>query len=260
MNEGPELWNGEWIRPGSRPGGLEEETLAIPFDGSRSGPGLLDGDLALPEEARGLVVFVHGTGATRRDLRNRFAARVLQLEGFATLLLDLLTPAEAPEDEVSAERRLDVPTLASRLVGATRWMAALPRTRALRLGYFGASTGAAAALVAAAEVPELVAGIVSRGGRTDLVPPETLGRVRAPVLLVVGARDEQVLRLNRSSLQHLPRGELAIVPGAAHLFEEPGALPAVARLAAEWFADRLGEPMAIEARTGGGLTGRAPPP
>ncbi len=253
--EGPkaaneELWNGEWIGPesGDPPAAPEEETLAIPFDGSPFGPGVLDADLILPGGAKGLVMFVHGSGSTRRSPRNRFVARAMRRAGFATLLFDLLTPAEAAEDEVTARLRFDIDLLTPRVMAATRWISALPRTRALRVGYFGASTGAAAALAAAAEVPEHVAAIVSRGGRPDLVPAKTLGKVRAPVLLVVGSRDEEVLRLNQSVLPHLAIAELAIVPGATHLFEEPGALGTVARLASEWFARRLEEPTEVGLR------------
>lgn len=246
-----ELWDGEWIGPegGDPPPDPEEETLAIPFDGSPSGPGVLDADLLLTPGAKGLVVFVHGSGSTRRSPRNRLVAAALQHAGLATLLFDLLTPSEAAEDEETARLRFDVEMLTARVVAVTRWMSALPRTRRLRLGYFGASTGAAAALAAAAELPELVRAVVSRGGRPDLVPAAVLEEVRAPVLLVVGSRDEDVLRLNRSVLPHLATAELAVVPGATHLFEEPGALQAVARLAADWFVHRLEEPA---------LTGRQP--
>ena len=145
-------------------------------------------------------MFVHGSGSTRQSPRNRLVARGMQRAGFATLLFDLLTPAEAAEDEETSELRFDIGLLTGRVIAATRWMAALPRTRGLRVGYFGASTGAAAALAAAARLPDLVAAVVSRGGRPDLVPPTTLAQVRAPVLLVVGSQDPVVLRLNRSVL------------------------------------------------------------
>lgn len=245
--EGEERRDGEWMGQGSDdpPVGPEEETLAIPFDGTASGPGVLVADLFLPVGAKGLVMFVHGSGSTRRSPRNRLVAHAMQRAGLATLLFDLLTPEEAVEDEVTARLRFDVELLTSRVLAATRWVSALPRTRGLRLGYFGASTGAAAALAAAAESPGLVAAVVSRGGRPDLVPAATLERVRAPVLLVVGGRDLEVLRLNRSVLPHLASARLTIVPGATHLFEEPGTLDAVARLAAEWLEQRLGEPTAL---------------
>jgi putative phosphoribosyl transferase len=239
-----ELWNGEWIGPDpgpEPPDEAEEQFLAIPFDGSRSGPGTLEATLVTPESPRGLVMFVHGSGSTRNSPRNRFVARRLRQAGFATLLFDLLTPEEAAEDEVTGRLRFDVDLLAGRVLAATRWMAALPRTRALRLGYFGASTGAAAALIAAAAEPDLVAAVVSRGGRPDLVDAATLGRVRAPVLLIVGRRDEQVLELNRATLAHLHGAQLEVVRGATHLFEEPGALDAVVRLAAGWFERHLAD-------------------
>ena len=223
----------------------EEETLAIRFDGSPSGPGTLDADLALPAHATGLVMFVHGSGSTRRSPRNRFVARAMQEAGFATLLFDLLTPEEAAQDEVTTRFRFDIELLTGRVTAATRWISELPRTRGLRIGYFGASTGAAAALAAAAELPGRIGAVVSRGGRPDLVTPPTLERVRSAVLLIVGSRDETVLGLNRAVLAHLAAAELAVVPGATHLFEEPGALGAVARLAARWFERHLGEPAGI---------------
>jgi putative phosphoribosyl transferase len=238
---------GDVERPeGPRPD-PDEETLVIPFDDARLGPGELDADLALTEDARGLVMFVHGSGSTRHSPRNRFVARVLQDAGLATLLFDLLTPDEAAEDAMTALLRFDVRLLAARVLSATRWVSELPRTRALPLCYFGASTGAAAALVAAAALPGRIAAVVSRGGRPDLVEPETLAKVRSPVLLVVGARDETVLRLNRAVLPHLPAAELALVPGASHLFEEPGALGSVAALAARWFERHLSGATALAA-------------
>jgi putative phosphoribosyl transferase len=217
----------------------EQETEKIPFDRYRSSAGVLDADLVVPAEARGLVMFVHGSGSTRRSPRNRLVAGEMQAAGFATLLFDLLTPAEAAEDESGARLRFDIPLLTARVLAATRWASVHPLTRDLRVGYFGASTGAAAALAAAAENPELVAAVVSRGGRPDLVPAATLARVRAPVLLLVGGRDEEVLRLNRSVLRALASAQLVVVPGASHLFEEPGALEEVARLAAGWFSGHL---------------------
>jgi putative phosphoribosyl transferase len=241
-----ETWDGEWIGPEpADPSDTGEETLAIPFDGSAGGPGVLDADLALPGGATGLVMFVHGSGSTRRSPRNRLVARALQRAGLATLLLDLLTPAEAEEDEGTARRRYDLDAAAGRVVAATRWLRALPRTRGLRLGYFGASTGAAAALAAAAALPAEVSALVSRGGRPDLVPPATLSKVRAPVLLLVGSKDEDVLRLNRAALTHLAVAEVVVVRGATHLFEEPGALEAVARIAGTWLTSRLGEASAL---------------
>ncbi|WP_242343015.1 phosphoribosyltransferase family protein [Anaeromyxobacter terrae] len=242
-----ELWNGEWTGPAGAadPPAPEAEILAIPFDGPPSGPGVLEGELVIPESARGLVLFIHGSGSTRRSPRNQLVARALRRAGLATLLFDLLTPAEAAEDEVTTELRFDIELLTGRVVAATRFISALPRVRGLRLGYFGASTGAAAALAAAAALPELVAAVVSRGGRPDLTPVALLEQVRAPVLLVVGSRDDTVLRLNRSVLLHLHAAELTVVPGASHLFEEPGALESVARLAARWFDRRFSAPAAL---------------
>ncbi len=199
----------------------------------------LEADLVVPRGARGLVLFVHGSGSTRASPRNRFVASALQRTGLATLLFDLLTDDEAREDEATAELRFDLDLLTGRVLEATRAIRDLPRACGLRLGYFGSSTGAAAALAAAAELPGSVGAVVSRGGRADLVAPEVLEQVRAPTLLVIGGRDEVVLKLNRAVLGHLAAGELAVVPGAAHLFEEPGALDAVTRLAAGWFARHL---------------------
>jgi putative phosphoribosyl transferase len=235
------LWDGEWIAPAPADPPVEEVTLAIPFDDPRHGRGALDAALAIPDEPRGLVMFVHGSGSTRRSPRNRFVAETLQRAGIATLLFDLLTPAEAAEDELTGQLRFDIDLLTSRVVAATSWTGTLPRTRELRLAYFGASTGAAAALAAAAALPDRVAAVVSRGGRPDLVAGAVLEQVRAPVLLVVGRKDAEVLALNRAAAAHLQRAQLAGVPNAGHLFEEPGALEAVARLAATWLRRTLEE-------------------
>jgi putative phosphoribosyl transferase len=214
---------------------LEEEHLLIPFSG-----GDLAATLALPDSPRGLVLFIHGTGSSRNSPRNRFVAGTLQRAGFATLLFDLLTPEEAAAEEEQANAlRFDVALLAERVRAATRWAGAWPSTRGLPLAYLGSSTGAAAALEAAAELPREVAAVVSRGGRPDLVPAALLERVRAPVLLIVGRRDAEVLEANRAAAEHLARAQLAVVPNARHLFEEPGALDAVARLAAEWLTKHL---------------------
>jgi len=240
-----ELWDGEWIEPEPAAPAravLDEEKISIPLDGASPGSEVLEADLVVPAGACGLVLFAHGSGSTRRSPRNRFVARALQAAGLGTLLVDLLTPAEVAEDEETARLRFDVETLTGRVVAATRFIRALPRAGGLRVGTFGASTGAAAALAAAAALPGEVAAVVSRGGRPDLVPIATLARVRAPVLLVVGSRDETVLRLNRAVLPHLAHAELAVVRGATHLFEEPGALEQVARLAATWFTRRLAAP------------------
>jgi len=198
--------------------------------------GDLGGSLTLPEQAPGIVVFAHGSGSSRFSPRNRYVAEVLVGSGFGTLLIDLLTAAEEERDRVTAELRFDIGLLAERLLAATDWLTEREETQALALGYFGASTGAAAALVAAAQRPERARAVVSRGGRPDLAG-DALERVRAPTLLVVGGADEVVLELNRGALERLDvEARLEIVPGATHLFPEPGALEQVARLAADWFA------------------------
>jgi dienelactone hydrolase len=193
----------------------------------------LPGDLSLPEATQGLVVFAHGSGSSRLSPRNVEVARVLQEAGLATLLFDLLTDAEA----LSRASVFDIPLLAHRLGLATRWLRDQPETEALPLGYFGASTGAAAALMAAADTLHDIRAVVSRGGRPDLAEPR-LQLVHAPTLLIVGGADEVVLELNRAALADLVwcEHELAVVPGATHLFEEPGALEQVAKLATDWFA------------------------
>lgn len=201
-----------------------------------AGPDLhLPGDLALPAAARGVVAFAHGSGSSRLSPRNRAVAGALLAAGFGTLLLDLLTAAE----ERDRRNVFDIPLLASRLLAAIRWLRAAPSTRSLPVGCFGASTGAAAALVAAAEAPADVGAVVSRGGRPDLAGAR-LRDVRAPTLLIVGSADREVLALNREALAQLRApSDLAIVPGATHLFEEPGALEEVARLAAGWLTRHL---------------------
>lgn len=199
----------------------------------------LPGDLALPEGARGLVVFAHGSGSSRFSPRNRYVASVLEQGGFATLLIDLLTEEEERIDARTGELRFDVAFLARRLLAAVGWARNEEALSRLPLGAFGASTGAGAALVAAAEQPEWIASIVSRGGRPDLAG-EALARVRAPTLLIVGGADHVVLRLNREAMEQMTcRVELEIVPGATHLFEEPGALERVAELARGWFERTL---------------------
>ncbi len=189
----------------------------------------------MPPEATGLVIFAHGSGSSRLSPRNRDVAAVLNDRGLATLLIDLLTPTEA----ASRANVFDIPLLAGRVVRAANWAAGDPEVAALPVGFFGASTGAAAALWAAADLGDRVRAVVSRGGRPDLAGPR-LGEVGADVLLIVGGRDEAVLALNRDAQRALRvPSELAIVPGATHLFEEPGALEDVARRAADWFADHL---------------------
>jgi pimeloyl-ACP methyl ester carboxylesterase len=195
----------------------------------------LDGDLALPEGAFAVVAFAHGSGSSRLSPRNQRVAAALNDVRLGTLLFDLLTEAEAAD----RDRVFDVPLLAERLLLATRWLAKSEPTRALPIGYFGASTGAAAALVAAAQSEAPIGAIVSRGGRPDLAGP-VLARVRAPTLLIVGSRDPTVLDLNRAALAELRcEKELAVVPGGTHLFEEPGALEEVISLAGRWFTHHL---------------------
>ena len=200
---------------------------------------VLRGDLSRPADARGVVLFAHGSGSSRKSPRNRFVARALCDGGLATLLIDLLTGDEEEIDEVTGELRFDIPLLAERLMRATAWLDAEPATASLPLGYFGASTGAAAALVAAARLPSRVQAVVSRGGRPDLAG-ESLAAVRAPTLLIVGSRDTEVIQLNRAAYAELA-GEacIEIVPGAGHLFAEPGALERVAELARDWFVRHL---------------------
>jgi putative phosphoribosyl transferase len=200
-----------------------------------AGPVTLEGNLSLPERARGIVLFAHGSGSSRHSPRNRYVAQVLNEAKLATLLVDLLTPDEEAVDLRTAHLRFDIGLLAGRLVGVTDWLTQYPDARELRIGYFGASTGAAAALVATAQRPDAVGAIVSRGGRPDLAGP-ALARVRAPTLLIVGGNDFEIIELNRRALDLLRcEKQLEIVPGATHLFEEPGALEEVARLAREWF-------------------------
>ena len=196
----------------------------------------LRGTLTIPKGATGIVLFVHGSGSSRHSPRNQFVAEALQSAGLATLLFDLLTPAEESVDRRTATYRFDIELLTKRLIGATAWALRNPVTRNLRIGYFGASTGAAAALAAAAELRETVCAVVARGGRPDLAGPD-LGLVRAPTLLIVGGSDEVVLELNRQTLAELfsCKKELVVVPRAAHLFEEPGALQEAAKTAAAWF-------------------------
>jgi putative phosphoribosyl transferase len=209
---------------------LQQHSVQIPVNGVA-----IDGDLNLPSSARGIVAFAHGSGSSRFSPRNRFVADVLERADLGTLLMDLLTPREEAADQLTGHLRFNIELLAARLVSATDWLGQQPETRDLALGYFGASTGAAAALVAAAERGDVVRAVVSRGGRPDLAG-DALTRVRAPALLIVGGRDHIVIQLNQAAFEKLPSArELKIVPGATHLFEEPGALEEVARLAREWF-------------------------
>jgi len=199
----------------------------------------LDGDLTVPDGARAVILFAHGSGSGRHSPRNRLVARALQDAGLATLLMDLLTRQEEAADAVTGRLRFDIPLLAARLVAATDWILARADTGRLRIGYFGASTGAAAALTAAAERSGVVGAIVSRGGRPDLAGP-VLAHVRAPTLLIVGQRDQAVIAMNEAARRELRvETQVVIVPGATHLFEEPGALEEVARVAGRWFLRHL---------------------
>jgi dienelactone hydrolase len=199
----------------------------------------LDGDLEVPIGARGLVIFAHGSGSSRRSPRNQFVARALQARGMATLLTDLLTAEEEAVDRRTAHLRFDIALLARRLVAIIDWSRKVPDLEALPIGLFGASTGAGAALVAAAHRGRDIAAIVSRGGRPDLAGSD-LARVTAPTLLIVGGHDAPVIELNQSAAKAmLAQTAITIVPGASHLFEEPGALERVAELAASWFSDHL---------------------
>jgi putative phosphoribosyl transferase len=214
----------------------EQEELPVRIS---AGPVELEGNLSIPEGGRGIVLFAHGSGSGRHSPRNRQVARTLREAGLATLLIDLLTPEEEEADRRTGHLRFDIGLLAQRLAGATDWLAQNPDTRELRIGYFGASTGAGAALVAAAHRPEDVGAVVSRGGRPDLAG-DALSLVKAPTLLIVGGNDVPVIGMNEEAFAQI-RAEkrLEIVPGATHLFEEPGALEEVARLAADWFTRHL---------------------
>jgi putative phosphoribosyl transferase len=204
-----------------------------------AGAVVLEGSLCIPDGARGIVIFVHGSGSSRHSPRNRFVASFLREAGLATLLFDLLTAEEDAEDMRYGQYRFDIELLADRLTSVIDWVMGQREVKELKPGYFGASTGAAAALVSAAERPEVIRAVVSRGGRPDLAA-ESLPRVKAPTLLIVGGNDFAVMKVNRAALANMEvEKEMAVVPGATHLFEEPGALRKVARLAADWFVRYL---------------------
>jgi len=212
------------------------EAVQIP-----AGMAVLDGDLIIPSSPSGTVVLAHGGGSSRHSARNRHVARVLNKAGFATLLMDLLTVDEEVVDALTSHLRFDIPFLAERLIAATDWLAGHPQMGRQPLGYFGASTGAAIALFAAARRPDSVEAIVSRGGRPDLAGP-ALSAVRAPTLLIVGGNDPQVLELNRGAFARLCcEKRLEVIPGASHLLEEPRALETAAQLARDWFRQHLVE-------------------
>ncbi len=200
----------------------------------------LEGELTIPVNSKGIVLFAHGSGSSRFSPRNRFIARMLQQAGLATFLIDLLTEREEAADIQGAQYRFNIGMLAERLIGTTDWLTRSTETRRLTIGYFGASTGAAAALVAAAARPDVVRAIVCRGGRPDLASP-VLPAVKAPTLLIVGGNDPDVAAINREALEKIrSEKEMVIIPGATHLFEEPGSLEEVSRLAANWFGKYLG--------------------
>jgi putative phosphoribosyl transferase len=212
----------------------EVPEVAIP-----AGDVTLRGNLAMKPGDRGLVLFAHGSGSSRLSGRNRYVARMLEDAGFSTLLFDLLTTDEERVDQVTLASRFDIAMLARRLGAVTDWISARAEARHVAVGYFGASTGAAAALIAAAERPQIVAAVVSRGGRPDLAA-RALRNVKAPTLLIVGSLDVPVIAMNQRALDALTaEKKLEIVPGASHLFEEPGTLELVAHLASEWFRRHL---------------------
>jgi len=206
----------------------------------QTGRALLSGNLHLPKGAAALVLFAHGSGSSRHSPRNQFVARTLNDAGLATLLFDLLTQEEEAIDTQTRELRFNIHLLAERLVHATKWAKQQPQTCDLRIGYFGSSTGGGAALVAAVDVPQDVGAVVSRGGRPDLAD-EALPKVQAPTLLIVGSNDDIVIELNEQARDRMHcEVKLEIIPGATHLFEEPGTLEKVAQLASNWFVKRIG--------------------
>jgi putative phosphoribosyl transferase len=221
-----------WLDSSSHPSHPSQRSVRIP-------PAGVIGDLTIPMEARGIVIFAHGSGSSRLSSRNRFVAGVLQQAKLATLLLDLLTAEEEQVDLRTLHLRFDVKLLADRLIQATRWVADDSSLSDLPMGYFGASTGAAAALIAAAEEKESIRAVVSRGGRPDLAGA-ALRDVAAPTLLIVGGEDHPVIELNEKALRELKcEKKSEIIPGATHLFEEPGTLEQVANLASKWFTQHL---------------------
>src|SRR5713226_8622310 len=200
-----------------------------------AGRAMLDGNLTIADQTKALILFAHGSGSSRHSPRNQFVARTLNEAGLATLLFDLLTPEEESVDLYTREHRFDISLLAERLVHATKWTKQQKKISDLRIGYFGSSTGGGAALVAAAELPDEVGAVVSRGGRPDLAG-DALPKVKAPALLIVGGEDHVVIDLNEQARAQMKcECKIDIVPGATHLFEEPGALEKVAKVAADWF-------------------------
>ena len=249
QDDPPATRGGSNVIPSGTPkGGSTKSEVSIDVEGAT-----LQGTLFIPKGASGLVLFAHGSGSSRHSPRNRYVAQVLNSRGIATLLFDLLTRKEESIDQYTGELRFDISFLAKRLVDATRWIMGNGGTSDFQLGYFGASTGAGAALVAASQMPAIISAVVSRGGRPDLALG-ALGGVRAPTLLIVGGDDEPVIDMNREALAKLksPEKKLVIVPGATHLFEEPGTLEEVARLAAEWFSRHLVRPNPARAQAAKG--------
>ena len=201
---------------------------------------VLSGNLTIPDNAVALVLFAHGSGSSRHSPRNQFVARTLNGAGLGTFLFDLLTPEEEALDIYTREHRFNISLLAERLVHATKWVRQQEETRDLPIGYFGSSTGGAAALVAAAELPQEVGAVVSRGGRPDLAG-DALPKVQAPILLIVGGNDDIVIELNETARDRMRcEVKLEIIPGATHLFEEPGALEQAAKLSSDWFVNHIG--------------------
>jgi putative phosphoribosyl transferase len=216
-----------------------------------AGDAVLDGDLVVPSGASGIAVFAHGSGSSRHSPRNRSVARVIREAGVGSLLFDLLTREEESVDVFTRHLRFDIELLTRRLIETTRWLASQEETRNLRVGYFGSSTGAAAALMAAARLGDEIGAVVSRGGRPDLAG-DALPLVKAPTLLIVGGHDETVIELNQDAYARLRcEKELRVIPGATHLFEEPGALEQVADYAADWLKGHL-QPLPVQWRAAGG--------
>jgi putative phosphoribosyl transferase len=212
-----------------------EQVIKIPVGNNVE----VEGSMFLPRESGCLIIFAHGSGSSRFSPRNQYVAKEFNKAGMATLLFDLLTPGEEEEDELTGQYRFNISLLSQRLVSVTDWLQNDPQTTDLKLGYFGASTGAAAALIAAAKLSRLVSAVVSRGGRPDLAG-QYLPDVRAPTLLLVGGDDEEVIELNRQAQSQMTNtNKLVIIPGATHLFEEPGKLEEVARFASDWFNQYL---------------------
>ncbi|WP_308910506.1 dienelactone hydrolase family protein [Pseudokordiimonas caeni] len=222
-------------RPAAFDDGIHDQYVEVPIDGIT-----LEGRLTVPSGAKGIVIFAHGSGSSRFSPRNWQVAEVLHAHGIASLLIDLLTASEGRIDDMTRRLRFDIPMLAARLAAVARWVHRFPATRQLELCFFGSSTGAGAALIAAAEMTDPVAAIVSRGGRPDLAG-DYLRHVKAPTLLIVGSRDTEVLALNEEALANLnASSKIHVVTGATHLFEEEGKLEEVAHLAAEWFRRHVG--------------------